>query len=312
MKFAMAFPGQGSQSLAMMAGYEELPALRETFDEASAALNQDLWKLAEQGPAESMNLTVNTQPLMLAADIAVYRSWLAAGGGEPAMVAGHSLGEYAGLVASGVLDFTDALVFVRERAQVMQDAVPEGSGGIAAIVGLDDEEVIAICAQATQEAGDQTVEAANFNSPAQVVIAGHKAAVERAIELATAQGAKRAMKLPVSVPVHCSLMRPAAEKLRAALESLALRSPRIPVVQNSDALAHRAVADIKDALFRQLFSPVHWVETVRQIAREGVERILECGPGRVLTGLNKRIAVDVRSTSLHDANALREAMTLPA
>lgn len=309
MTLLMAFPGQGSQSLAMMSAYRSLPAIRETFDEASAILRQDLWRLAEQGPSDTLNLTVNTQPLMLAADIAIYRAWRQLGGVKPALVAGHSLGEYPALVASGALGFADALRFARLRAEAMQQAVPEGIGGIAAIVGLTDAEVIAICA-ATAE--NEIVEAANFNCPSQVVIAGHKAAVERALELAKSSGAKRTLLLPMSAPSHCSLMRGAADELRDALQTLPLRPPEIPLIQNADATSHRAIEEIRDALFRQLFSPVRWVETIREAARRGVTQILECGPGKVLTGLNKRIDASLESASLHDSEALRKAVTAAA
>lgn len=311
-KLLMAFPGQGSQSPAMMAAYHGLPAVRQTFDEASEVLRQDMWKLAEHGAAEALNQTANTQPLMLVADIAIYRAWRQAGGIVPALVAGHSLGEYPALVASGALNFADAVRFVRQRAEAMQRAVPEGMGGIAAIVGLDDAAVIALCAEAARDskAGrNQIVETANFNCPAQVVIAGHKAAVERALDLARAKGAKRALLLPMSAPSHCSLMRPAAESLRDALQVLPLRSAQIPVLQNVDARSHRGADEIRDALFRQLFNPVRWVETIREAASDGATHVLECGPGKVLTGLNRRIDASLRSASLHGADALHEAVT---
>ncbi|MBC7943918.1 MAG: ACP S-malonyltransferase [Burkholderiales bacterium] len=309
MKLLMVFPGQGSQSLAMMAAYQGLPAIQQTFEEASDSLQQDFWKLAEQGPVEKLNQTVNTQPLMLVADVAIYRAWQQLGGAVPVLTAGHSLGEYPALVAGGALALADALRFVRRRAEAMQQAVPEGVGAIAAIVGLDDAAVVALCAEAAE---DQLVEAANFNCPGQVVVAGHKAAVERALEIAKKRGARRALLLPMSVPSHCSLMQPAAEKLSDALQALPLRAPSIPVIQNVDARTHGSADEIQHALFRQLSNPVRWVETIQEAARQGVTHILESGPGKVLTGLNKRIDATMQCASLHDTEALRKAMTMLA
>ncbi|MBA2351975.1 MAG: ACP S-malonyltransferase [Burkholderiales bacterium] len=309
MKLLMVFPGQGSQSLAMMAAYEGSPAIRQTFEEASETLQQDFWKLAQLGPLEALNQTVNTQPLMLVADVAIFQAWRQLGGPAPDLVAGHSLGEYPALVAGGALPLADALRFVRQRADAMQQAVPEGTGAIAAIVGLDDEAVIALCAEA---AGDQRVEAANFNCPGQVVVAGHKAAVERALEIAKQRGARRALLLPMSVPSHCSLMQSAAEKLHEVLQALPLRAPSIAVIQNVDARTHASADEIRHALLRQLSHPVRWVETIQEAARQSITHILECGPGKVLTGLNKRIDATLQCASLHDTEALRKAMTMLA
>jgi len=305
MKFAFVFPGQGSQSVGMMQGFDSLPVVRETFVEASDILKQDLWQLAFAGSAEELNLTANTQPLMLTAGVAVFRAWNALGGAQPALLAGHSLGEYSALVAAGALSFADALPLVRFRALAMQEAVAEGVGGMAAILGLEDDEVRAVCAEAAQ---GEVVEAVNFNSPGQIVIAGHKKAVERGMELAKAKGAKRALPLPVSVPSHCALMRPAAEKLTAYLQSVNLNKPVISVLHNADVCAYTDVAAIKDALVRQLFSPVRWVETVHQFAAQGVTHVAECGPGKVLAGLNKRIDGNLQSLALTDATAVELAV----
>lgn len=305
MKFAFLFPGQGSQSVGMMAGFSDRPIVRETFVEASDILGQDLWALVSEGPAETLNQTVNTQPAMLAAGIAVYRAWREAGGPEPALMAGHSLGEYTALTAAGALAFADALPLVRLRAQAMQEAVAEGEGAMAAILGLEDDVVRAVCQEAAQ---GQVLEAVNFNSPGQVVIAGHRRAVERGVELAKARGAKRAVPLPVSVPSHCALMRPAAEVLARHLEQVTVHAPRLPVVQNADVMAFGDPAAIKAALVRQLYSPVRWVETIRHIAAEGVGAALECGPGKVLAGLNKRIVPDMKCLAVTDSAALSAAI----
>ena len=305
MKFAFVFPGQGSQSVGMMQGFDSLPVVRETFVEASDILKQDLWQLAFAGSAEELNLTANTQPLMLTAGVAVFRAWNALGGAQPALLAGHSLGEYSALVAAGALSFADALPLVRFRALAMQEAVAEGVGGMAAILGLEDDEVRAVCAEAAQ---GEVVEAVNFNSPGQIVIAGHKKAVERGMELAKAKGAKRALPLPVSVPSHCALMRPAAEKLTAYLQSVNVTKPVISVLHNADVCAYSDAEAIKDALVRQLFSPVRWVETVRQFAAQGVSHVAECGPGKVLAGLNKRIDGNLQSLALTDAAAVELAV----
>ncbi|MDD5404019.1 MAG: ACP S-malonyltransferase [Sulfuricella sp.] len=307
MKLAFVFPGQGSQSLGMMQGFDALPVVRETFEEAGAVLGQDLWQLVTSGPLEALNQTVNTQPAMLAAGVAVYRAWQQVGGNQPAFMAGHSLGEYSALVASGALAFADALPLVRYRAEVMQAAVAEGVGGMAAILGLDDDVVRAVCAEAAQ---DEVLEAVNFNSPGQVVIAGHKAAVARGMELAKAKGAKRALPLPVSVPSHCSLMKPAAEKLAIYLQSVKMNAPRVTVLHNADVKSHDSEAEIRDALVHQLHQPVRWVETIQALAAGGVTHIVECGPGKVLAGLNKRIVAELQSLALTDAAALEQAKSL--
>lgn len=305
MKFAFVFPGQGSQSVGMMQGYEALEVVRDTFAEASDILGQDLWSLVKEGPADALNSTVNTQPVMLAAGVAVYRAWENLHGAEPTVMAGHSLGEYTALVAAGVLAFADALPLVRLRAESMQQAVPEGNGGIAAILGLDDDAVRAVCGEAAQ---GQVLEAANFNSPAQVVIAGHRQAVERGMELAKARGAKRTMMLPMSAPSHCSLMWPAAERLREALKSVPMQSPQIPILHNADVKRYTDVAEIKDALVRQLCSPVRWVETIQTLVREGITHVVECGPGKVLAGLNKRIDGGLQAFALTDVDAVMRAV----
>ncbi len=305
MKFAFVFPGQGSQSVGMMQGFDGLSVVRETFVEASDILKQDLWQLVSAGSAEELNMTVNTQPLMLTAGVAVFRAWNALGGARPALLAGHSLGEYSALVAAGALSFADALPLVRFRALAMQEAVAEGVGGMAAILGLEDDDVRAVCAEAAQ---GEVVEAVNFNSPGQIVIAGHKKAVERGMELAKAKGAKRALALPVSVPSHCALMRPAAEKLTDYLQSVILTIPVISVLHNADVCAYADSAAIKDALVRQLFSPVRWVETVRQFATQGITHVAECGPGKVLAGLNKRIDGTLQSLAFTDAAAVESAV----
>jgi [acyl-carrier-protein] S-malonyltransferase len=297
MKLAIVFPGQGSQAIGMMAGFDAHPAVRETFAEASDVLKQDLWALVSDGPEEDLNQTVNTQPVMLTAGYAVWRAWVAAGGARPSVVAGHSLGEYTALAAAGALAFADALALVRFRAQAMQEAVPSGVGAMAAILGLDDAGVAAACAEAAQ---GQAVEPVNFNSPAQVVIAGHRDAVLRAIEAAKARGAKRGMLLPVSAPFHSSLMKPAAERLAARLAQVAISPPSIPVLHNADVAEHADAASIRTALARQAASPVRWVETVQALAARGVTHVIECGPGRVLTGLGKKIAPSLNALSIGD------------
>jgi len=303
MKFAFVFPGQGSQSLGMMAAYGDSPVIRATFDEASASLGRDLWQLVADGPAEALSQTVNTQPLMLTAGIAVWRLWNemgAAGAGgapQPAMVAGHSLGEYSALVAAGVLELKDAVPLVELRAKAMQEAVPAGEGAMAAILGMDAEAVKAICAESAQ---GQAVQAVNFNSPEQTVIAGHKAAVERAAEGCKAKGAKRAVMLPVSAPFHSSLMQPAAERLQAALAGLSFNAPRIPVVNNVDVATVADPAGIKAALVRQAAAPVRWVEIMRAMQAAGVSHVFECGPGKVLAGLTKRCADGLAGGAMND------------
>lgn len=307
MKFAFLFPGQGSQSVGMMHGFDGHAVVRETFVEASNILDQDLWSLVTEGPAERLNLTVNTQPVMLVAGVATYRAWLAQGGRVPDLMAGHSLGEYSALVAAGVLTLADALPLVRLRAAAMQEAVAEGVGAMAAILGLDDATVRAVCTEAAQ---DEVLEAVNFNSPGQVVIAGNSAAVARGMSLAKEKGAKRALALPVSVPSHCALMRPAAERLSVALAKVAIQAPQIPVLHNADVAVYYNSDQIRDVLARQLYSPVRWVETVQSMANSGVTLVAECGPGKVLSGLVKRIDERVSATALFNMDAVAEFKTL--
>ena len=311
MAFAFVFPGQGSQSVGMMAAYGDSPIVRSTFDEASATLDQDLWQLVLDGPAELLAKTVNTQPLMLTAAIAAYRLWLEKGGRVPAIVAGHSLGEYSALVAAGVIDFKDAVPLVRLRASAMQEAVPVGTGGMAAILNLDDDKIREACAEAASKAGNgEVVELVNFNAPGQTVIAGSKAAVELACEGCKARGAKRAVLLPVSAPFHSSLLRPAADKLAARLAELNFAAPKIRVVNNVDVAIETESEKIKDALVRQAFSPVRWVETVQKISSLGVTTVAECGPGKVLAGLVKRCADDVVGVALADAASIEANLNL--
>ncbi|HNH34285.1 MAG TPA: ACP S-malonyltransferase [Rhodocyclaceae bacterium] len=305
MKFALVFPGQGSQSVGMMNAYGDTPVLRATFDEASAALGRDLWAMAAEGPAEILSQTVNTQPLMLTAGIAAWRLWREAGGAIPAIVAGHSLGEYSALVAAGVMSLGDAVPLVEFRAQAMQDAVPAGTGAMAAVLALDADRVKAICAEVAQ---DQVVEAVNFNSPEQTVIAGDKAAVERAAEACKGAGAKRAVMLPVSAPFHCALMRPAAERLRERLAQVPLRAPEIPVVNNVDVASLSDPERIRDALVRQAAAPVRWVETMRAMQQAGVSHVYECGPGKVLAGLVKRCADGLAGAAMADIAGVEAAV----
>jgi [acyl-carrier-protein] S-malonyltransferase len=287
MSFAFVFAGQGSQSVGMLGALAAAhPVVRATFDEASGVLGYDLWKLVSEGPEESLNATERTQPAMLAAGVAVWRAWRARGGAMPALVAGHSLGEFTALTCAGALDFAPAVELVRFRGQVMQEAVPAGSGAMAAILGLDDAAVIAVCREAARGA---VVEPVNFNSPGQVVIAGEAAAVGRAIEAAKMRGAKRAVTLPVSVPSHSSLMRGAGERLRERLNALEVRAPAIRYVSAVDARAHERPEDLRDLLVRQLSSPVRWTDTLGAICTDDMALICECGPGKVLTGLNRRI-----------------------
>jgi len=307
MTFALVFPGQGSQSVGMMAAYGDNAAIRETFAEASDALGEDLWQMTAEGPAERLALTVNTQPLMLTAGVAVYRAWLAAGGPKPAMVAGHSLGEYSALVAAGALRFDEAVPLVRFRAQAMQEAVPAGEGAMAALLGLEVGQVEDICAEAAQ---GEVVEAANLNSPGQIVIAGAKAAVERAIEIAKSRGSKRAMLLPVSAPFHCALMKPAAERLAERLTAVEIREPSIPVLNNVDVAAPAEPEQIRDALIRQAYSPVRWIELVQTLASRGMNPVFECGPGKVLAGMNKRINKEINSSALYDAASLEQSLAV--
>jgi [acyl-carrier-protein] S-malonyltransferase len=303
MKLAMVFPGQGSQAVGMLKGYAGLPDVDAVRASAAASLGNDFLTLLDEGPAGQLNLTVNTQPAMVTAGYAAYRAWIASGGPKPDVVAGHSLGEYTALVAAGALTFADCLPLVRFRAQAMQEAVPEGKGAMAAILNLDDDLVRAACAEAGGE-----VQAVNFNAPGQVVIAGEKEAVARAIEKCKEKGAKRALPLPVSAPFHSSLMKPAGEKLKAYLQNVTLAAPSIPLVNNVDVKIETDPARIKDALARQAASPVRWVETIKSMAAAGVTHIVECGPGKVLAGMTKRIDANVQSFTLADRAALEQAL----
>lgn len=293
-KYAFLFPGQGSQSVGMMAGFGDSKIIRDTFTEASSILSTDFWSMVNE-PNEAINQTTNTQPIMLIAGIATWRAWQAMSDSVPAVLAGHSLGEYSALVAAGSLDFADALPLVRYRAEVMQNAVPAGVGAMAAILGLDDETVRSLCIEAAQ---NEVLEAVNLNSPGQVVIAGNKDAVERGMALAKEKGAKRALALPVSVPSHCALMKPAAKQLADYLKSVAIKTPKMPVLHNADVAAYENAEHIKDALTRQLYSPVRWVETVQAIAAMQITQTAECGPGKVLAGLTKRIVAELPCTAL--------------
>ena len=311
MAFAFVFPGQGSQSVGMMAAYGDSPVVRSTFDEASATLGDDLWQMVVEGPAELLSQTVNTQPLMLTAAIAAYRLWLEKGGKRPSVVAGHSLGEYSALVAAEVIKFADAVPLVRLRASAMQEAVPIGTGAMAAILNLDDEKIREACAEAIAEIGEgAVVEPVNFNGPGQTVIAGSKAAVERACEGCKSRGAKRAVILPVSAPFHSSLIRPAADKLSARLAELEFSAPKIPVINNVDVAIENDPARIKDALIRQAYSPVRWVETVQKIATMDVSVVAECGPGKVLAGLTKRCVDSLTGVALADAASIEANLNL--
>lgn len=304
-KFCMVFPGQGSQSVGMLADLaSDFPVVAATFEEASAALGLDLWQLTQEGPAEELNKTENTQPAMLAAGVAVWRAWRESGGNTPAMMAGHSLGEYSALVCAGALDFSDAVVLVAERGRLMQQAVPEGAGAMAALLGLEDDQVRRVCADASD---GEVVEAVNFNSPGQVVIAGQATAVERAMLLAKEAGAKRAVPLPVSVPSHCSLMRPAAEQLAARLASVEIKSPEVPVVHNVSVETATRPEQIRELLAAQLFSPVRWVETIGAMKKTGAEVILEAGPGKVLAGLVKRIDKSLTGVAVLDLKSIDAA-----
>jgi [acyl-carrier-protein] S-malonyltransferase len=305
MKFAFFFPGQGSQSVGMMQGLADIAVVRQTFNEASEILGQDFWTMVTE-PNEALNQTANTQPLMLTAGVATWRAWQEKSSLSPSIMAGHSLGEYTALVASGALAFDDALPLVRYRAEVMQNAVAEGVGAMAAILGLDDETVRQVCAEGAQ---GEVLEAVNLNSPGQVVIAGNRAAVERGMELAKAKGAKRALGLPVSVPSHCALMKPAAEALAEYLQNVPMTASNVPVIHNADVLAYIDISQMKDALVRQLYSPVRWVETVQSAYNQGVTNSAECGPGKVLAGLTKRIVTELSCVALTSAEALIEAQT---
>ena len=305
--FAITFAGQGSQSVGMMACFAGIPVVQSTFEEASDVLKIDLWKMVTDGPAEALNQTVNTQPLMLCAGIATFRAWQEKGGHMPAIFAGHSLGEYTALVAADAIRFSDALPLVRLRAQAMQEAVPEGSGGIAAVLGLDVEIVHVICKEAAE---GEVLEAVNLNSPGQVVIAGHRQAVERGMALAKLRGAKRALMLAMSVPSHCALMKPAAARLAIALKTVTCNVPVIPVIQNADVTAFATADAIKQALVEQLYRPVRWVETIQSIAASGATTIVECVPGKVLTGLNKRIDAGLRCMAVFDTASMVAAIAV--
>lgn len=304
--FAFVFPGQGSQSVGMLDAWGDHPAVRDALAEASAALGEDVGSLIAQGPKETLDLTTNTQPVMLTAAVAALRAWRAETGLEPAVVAGHSLGEYSALVAAGALTLADALPLVRFRAQAMQEAVPVGAGGMAAILGLDAQAVRDGCAEAAAAAGE-VVEAVNFNDPKQVVIAGTRAAVEKACEVLKAKGAKRALMLSVSAPFHSSLMKPAADRLKERLAATTIATPKIPVINNIDVAVQTEPDAVRDALYRQAFGPVRWVETVQAIRARGILHILECGPGKVLAGMVKRIEADATGAPLFDPATLAEA-----
>ena len=307
--FAFVFPGQGSQAVGMLDAWGDHPAVQQTLQEASEALGEDVARLIHEGPKEALALTTNTQPVMLVAGVAAWRVWCAAGGAKPAALAGHSLGEYSALVAAGVLTLAQAAPLVRLRAAAMQEAVPVGAGAMAAILGLEASTVISGCAEAVVSLGGaEVVEAVNFNDPAQTVIAGTKAGVEKACEVLKAAGAKRALPLPVSAPFHSSLMKPAAEKLRVALESVVLAEPQIPVVNNIDVAVRTDAAQIRDALYRQAFGPVRWVECVQALKARGITHVVEAGPGKVLAGLTKRIDAELTGLPLFDPATLAEVM----
>jgi len=303
--FSFVFPGQGSQAVGMLNGFADNQVVRDTLTEASDALGFDLWAMIAEGPKESLDLTTNTQPVMLSASVAMYRAWLAAGGKAPSLVAGHSLGEFSALVGAGVIEFKDAVKLVRFRAQAMQEAVPVGEGGMAAILGLSDADVIAACAEAAQ---GEVVEPANFNAPSQLVIAGHKAAVARACEIAKAKGAKRALVLSVSAPFHSSLLKPASDRLRDYMANLTFSAPKIPLINNVDVAIINDPSAIKDALVRQAASPVRWVETINKMAEMGITQTIECGPGRVLAGLSKRINDSVSGDAIIDQASLDKVL----
>lgn len=307
MSLAFIFPGQGSQSVGMLKDLSEnFSEVATTFEQASDALGYDLWSLIQDGPAEKLNSTDVTQPAMLASGVATWRIWQAKGGAMPAMMAGHSLGEYTALVCAGSLDFVDAVKLVSQRGQFMMQAVPAGTGAMAAILGMDDEAVRKVCLEA---ANGEVLEAVNYNSPGQVVVAGNKAAVERVCVLAKEQGAKRALELPVSVPSHCALMKPAADQLADVLKDVSFSTPSIPVINNVDVAMAESEAGIRDALKRQLFSPVRWVETIEKMAADGADQFIECGPGKVLLGLNKRINKTLTSAALLDTASIEAALS---
>jgi len=306
MSLAFIFPGQGSQSVGMLKDLSEsFSEVSATFQEASDTLGYDLWPLVQDGPAEKLNSTDVTQPAMLASGVATWRVWQAKGGAMPAMMAGHSLGEYTALVCAGSLDFVDAVKLVSQRGQFMMQAVPAGTGAMAAVLGMDDDVVRQVCLDAAQ---GEVLEAVNYNSPGQVVVAGNKSAVERVCVLAKEKGAKRALELPVSVPSHCALMKPAADQLAEVLSGISFKTPSIPVINNVDVTAAESEADIRDALKRQLFSPVRWVETIEKMAADGADQFNECGPGKVLVGLNKRINKALTSNALLDTATIEAAL----
>jgi len=294
-KLAFVFPGQGSQSVGMMNGYSELPEIQQTFLEASEILHQDIWSLVNNGPAEELNQTLNTQPVMLAAGVAIYRAWI-------------SLGEYTALVASEVLDFKDAIALVRFRAQSMQQAVPEGVGAMAAILGLEEDVLTTLCKEVTHQTNDEIVEVANLNSPGQIVIAGHKNAVQKAIEMSQSRGAKRAILLPVSIPSHCSLMQSAVEKMQSQLAQKTFNEPKLPILHNADVASHVDTESIKNILTQQLVKPVRWIDTIHSFANQGITHVIECGPGKVLMGLNKRIEPNLQHLSLYDKKSIEQAI----
>lgn len=306
MALAIVFPGQGSQSIGMLKALAAAHAVvQDTFADASRVLDYDLWELVQNGPEEQLNQTAKTQPAMLAAGVAVWRVWRAQGGAEPAVMAGHSLGEYTALVCADALAFEDAVALVAERGRLMQDAVPAGVGAMAAILGLDDDRVRAVCVEAAQ---GEIVEAVNFNSPGQVVVAGHAAAVQRAMAVAKQAGAKRVLALAVSAPSHCALMLPAAERLAVRLATVTINAPRIPVLHNVDVAAYSEGVAIRDALVRQLHQPVRWVETIQAMGARGVSTVLECGPGKVLAGLIKRIDTTLVALPVYDTATLQQAL----
>ena len=306
MSLAFVFPGQGSQSIGMLKDLAEAESVViDTFKLASDALGYDLWEITQQGPQEKLNSTDITQPALLAAGVACWKVWQQKGGAIPALLAGHSLGEYTALVCAGVLDFADAIKLVEVRGQFMQQAVPEGQGGMAAILGLDDAKVVEACQQAAQS---DVLQAVNYNSPGQVVVAGSKAAIERIVIVAKEMGAKRALPLPVSVPSHCDLMKPAADQLAEKLKSVTFNQASIPVINNVDVLAETDADKMRDALVRQLYKPVRWVEVIQKMASEGVDQLIECGPGRVLVGLNKRIDKSMSAAAVFDSASFDKAL----
>lgn len=308
MKLAFVFPGQGSQSVGMMNGYSDLPEIQQTFLEASEILHQDIWSLVNKGPAEELNQTLNTQPVMLTAGVAIYRAWINLCGFKPQILAGHSLGEYTALVASEVLDFKDAIALVRFRAQSMQQAVPEGVGAMAAILGLEEDVINTLCKEVTHQTNHEIVEIANLNSPGQIVIAGHKNAVQKAIEMSQLRGAKRAILLPVSIPSHCSLMQSAVEKMQSQLTQKTFNEPKLPILHNADVASHADTESIKNILTQQLVKPVRWIDTIHSFANQGITHVIECGPGKVLMGLNKRIEPNLQHLSLYDKKSIEQAI----